>query len=273
MSPVGWSDSVSLVTGASRGIGRAVARAAAERGSRIGLVARGESDLRRVLDEIGGRGAVAVADVASRAAAEAAVASVEDQLGPLDIVVANAGIGLYGPFVEADPDDFARLVGVNVLGTMHVLRAALPGMVRRRRGHVVIVGSVAGRLGAPFEAVYSATKFAQVGLAEALSVELSAAGVGVSLVNPGPVDTAFFDRRGHDYTRSFPRKVSAERVARAVMAAVDDRRFEQLVPRWLRPAHIFRHLAPPLYLSGTRRTFRAELSDLAAGGGPTPGGG
>ncbi|HEV2368946.1 MAG TPA: SDR family NAD(P)-dependent oxidoreductase, partial [Acidimicrobiales bacterium] len=254
----------SLVTGASRGIGRAVARSAADRGSQVGLIARGQTDLKQVLDEIGGRGALAAADVASRPEAEAAVAAVERQLGPIDIVVANAGIGLYGPFFEADPEDFARLLGVNVLGTMHVLRSALPGMVQRRRGHVVIVGSVAGRLGTPFEAVYSASKFAQVGLAEALSVELSAFGIGVSLVNPGPVDTAFFDRRGHAYMRSFPRKVSAQRVAKAVMAAVDRRRFEQLVPRWLRPAQIFRHLAPPLYLSGTRRSFRAELSELAA---------
>src|SRR5581483_12045041 len=103
--------------------------------------------------------------------AAAAVKEVTAQLGPIDIVVANAGIGLYGPFLETDPDDFARLLGVNVLGTMYVIRAALESMSQRRRGHVVIVGSVAGRMGTPFEAVYSASKFAQVGLAEALAVE------------------------------------------------------------------------------------------------------
>ena len=263
MERVTWKGSVCLVTGASAGIGREVARQAAAKGARVGLVARGADDLRAVLGQIGGRGAVAAADVSRRDEAEAAVGQVAAELGPIDIVVANAGIGLYGPFAETDPDDFSRLLGVNVLGTMYVIRAALDSMTERRRGHVVIVGSVAGRMGTPFEAVYSASKFAQVGLAEALAVELSAFGIGVSLVNPGPVDTGFFAHRGHEYARGFPRKVSAERVAKAVMAAVEGRRFEQLVPRWFRGALVFRHLVPPAYLSGTRRSFASELRELA----------
>lgn len=260
---------MALVTGASQGIGRAVARAAAARGARIGLVARGEADLRAVLHEIGGRGAVAPADVSVRDQAEAAVERVTGELGPVDIAVANAGIGQYGAFVDTDPEVFERVMAVNVLGTMYVLRAVLPGMVERRRGHVVVVGSVAGRMGTPFEPVYSASKFAQVGLAESLAVELSPFGVGVSLVNPGPVDTGFFSRRGHDYDKPFPRKVTPERVARAVIDAVDKGRAEQLIPRWMRPAHLVRHLAPPLYLSGTRGSFRSELADLERSiGGP-----
>ena len=270
MTATGWNGAVCLVTGASQGIGRTVARQASDRGARVGLVARTESDLQAVLAEIGGRGAISVADVSRRHDAERAVSEISAALGPIDIIVANAGIGLYGPFAETDPDDFSRLVGVNVLGTMYIVRAALPAMIERRRGHVVVVGSVAGRMGTPFEAVYSATKFAQVGLAEALSVELSAFGIGVSLVNPGPVSTEFFQRRGHDYTRGFPKKVSPERVSRAVMAAVSGGRFEQLVPRWLRGAMIFRHMAPPIYQSGTRASFKAELAEMrdAAPGPP-----
>ena len=259
---VGWDGSVSLVTGASQGIGREVAHLAASRGSRVGLVARNEVELKAVLAEIGGRGAVAPADVSRREDAEGAVRRITAELGPVDVVVANAGVGLYGAFVDSDPDDFARLLGVNVLGTMYVVRAALVSMTERRRGHVVIVGSVAWRMGTPFEAVYSASKFAQVGLAEALTVELSAFGIGVSLVNPGPVDTGFFARRGHEYARGFPRKVSPERVARAVIAAVDGRRFEQLVPRWFRGALVFRHLVPPAYVSGTKRSFTSELREV-----------
>jgi short-subunit dehydrogenase len=229
----------------------------------VGLVARNEPGLRAVLDEIGGHGTVAVADISSHDEAERAVARVRDELGPIDVVVANAGIGQYGPFVDADPSLLERLVAVNVLGTMYVLRASLPEMVERRRGHLVIVGSVAGRMGTPFEAVYSATKFAEVGLAESLAVELSAFGIGVSMVNPGPVDTGFFDARGHVYDRTFPRKVSPERIADAVIRAVEQPRLEQLVPRWLRSALVFRHLVPAVYESGTRRSFKRELEVLA----------
>ena len=123
-------------------------------------------------------------------------------------------------------------------------------------------GSVAGRIGAPFEAVYSATKSTEVGLAESLGVELSAFGIAVSTVNPGPVDTGFFDARGHGYDRSFPGKVSPARVAAAVVRAMERRRLGQLVPRWLHSAVAFRHLAPPLYEWGTRRSFKRKLAEL-----------
>lgn len=258
-----WNGSVAIVTGASRGIGRAVCRAAADRGARVGLVARDREALEEVLDAIGGGGVVAVADVSSREQTEGAVRQVEDALGPIDIAVANAGIGLYGAFVDSDPDDFQRLLGVNLLGTMYLLRAVLPAMVERRRGHIVIVGSVAGRMAAPFEAVYSSTKFAQTALAEALSVELAAFDIGVSLVNPGVVETQFFEARGHSYDRSFPKLIPPEKVAQAVIGAVERGRHEIFVPSWLRSADVVRHVAPFLYDPGTRRSFKAELEDLS----------
>ena len=132
-------------------------------------------------------------------------------------------------------------------------------MIQRRRGHIVTVGSIAGRIGSPFEALYSATKFAQVGLTEALSVELSPYGIGVSMVNPGPVATDFFAARGHDYDRERPRPVPAAQVADAVMRAVEADHEEQFVPGWFRQAVVFRHLVPPLYRWGARRAMRAEL--------------
>jgi short-subunit dehydrogenase len=145
---------------------------------------------------------------------------------------------------------------VNLLGTMYAVRAVLPGMIERRRGHVVVIGSIAGRIGAPFEAAYSATKFGQVGMTEAIATEVADYGVGVSLVNPGPVDTDFFTTRGHAYEGDFPKPVATARVVEAVMRAVDKDEFEQVVPRWLRQAVILRHLAPPLLRWGTRRRFR-----------------
>lgn len=263
MTQVKWEGSTALITGASRGIGRAVARAAATRRASVGLVSQSESDLEKVRDELPGRRSIAVADVGSQAQIDGAVAAIQSDLGPIDIVVANAGIGSYGFFIDVDPTEIERLFTVNVFGTMNLLRAVLPEMIQRRRGHVVIVGSIAGRIGTPFEAAYSATKFAQIGLAESLSVELSAFGIGVSIVNPGPVDTGFFERRGVAYSRPFPRKVAPERVAEAVMQAVEPCRFEQFVPRWFRPAVLFRHLAPPIYQLGTRQSFKSELADLS----------
>ncbi|MCI3949849.1 MAG: Estradiol 17-beta-dehydrogenase, partial [Acidimicrobiales bacterium] len=162
---------MALVTGASRGIGREVARQAVERGARVGLVARSAADLDEVLSLVGGRGVAVTADVADADQVTHAVRQVEAALGPVDVVVANAGIGAFGPFAETDPAEIERLTRVNWLGTAYVIRAVLPGMVERRRGHVAVVASIAGRMGAPLEALYSATKFAQVGLAEALEVE------------------------------------------------------------------------------------------------------
>ena len=256
-----WNDRVAVVTGASRGIGRAVALAAAAKGARVGLIARSKGDLEAVQSELGGGGAVAVADVGEPAELSAAIAQLEAELGPVDVLVANAGIGAYGPFADVDAELIEKLVRVNVLGTIHAIRDVVPGMISRRRGHIVTIGSIAGRIGSPFEAVYSATKFAQVGLTEALSVELSPYGIGVSTVNPGVVSTDFFDARGHAYDRTRPRLIPPEDVAAAVIRAVEDGHAERFVPGWFRSAVTVRHLVPPLFRWGTRRSFRAELAE------------
>jgi short-subunit dehydrogenase len=244
------------ITGASRGIGRAVAVEAASRGARVGLISRSRGELEGVLREIGGRGVVAAADIGDRDELRAALDHIAAELGPIDILVANAGIGAWGPFAEIDLDEIERLTRVNYLGTAYAIRMLLPGMIERRRGHIVVVGSIAGRIGTPFEGAYAATKFAQIGLAEAVAVEAEQHGVGVSIVNPGIVDTEFFEARGHPAPEGPPKPVSASAVAAAVIAAVEHNRFEQVVPRWLRSAVVLRHAAPPLLRWGTRRRFR-----------------
>ena len=250
---------VVLVTGASRGIGAAVALAVAAKGARVALVARTEPDLEAVLAKLDGQGAVATADVADPVALAGAVAKLEADLGPIDVLVANAGIGAYGPFVDIEPEELERLVKVNVLGTMYAIKAVLPGMIARRRGHVVTIGSIAGRIGSPFEAVYAATKFAGVGLTEALAVEVEPYGIGVSVVNPGPVDSDFGNARGHPYDRERPKPVPPQDVADAVIKAIEQGRDELYVPKWFRPAVVTRHLLPPMFRWGTKRSFRDEL--------------
>jgi short-subunit dehydrogenase len=258
---VKWQDTVALITGASSGIGAEVARQASAQGSRVGLIARRSRELEGLRDELGTGCAIAVADVADRHQVDAAVNDLSAALGPPDIVVNNAGIGLYGAFLDADVDEIDALMRTNYLGVVHVLKAVLPGMVTRRRGHVVNVGSIAGRIGAPFEAAYSASKFALTGLSEALSVELAPFGIAVSLVNPGPVDTPFFETRGHRYERKHPKPVSAGRVARAVLRSVEHDKAEVCVPPILQQAVVTKTLVPPLFGWGTARTFAKELRE------------
>jgi short-subunit dehydrogenase len=136
-------------------------------------------------------------------------------------------------------------------------------MITRRRGHIVTIGSIAGRIGSPFEALYSATKFAGVGLTEALAVEVESYGIAVSIVNPGPVETDFGNARGHPYDRSSPKPVSAGAVASVVVDAIEHERHEVYVPTWLRPAVATRHVLPPLFRWGTARSFQRELADDA----------
>jgi short-subunit dehydrogenase len=128
----------------------------------------------------------------------------------------------------------------------------------------VTIGSIAGRIGSPFEAVYSASKFAGVGLTEALAVEVAPYGVAVSLVNPGVVATDFGNARGHPYDRDRPKPISADAVARVVVAAIDGDVAETYVPKSFRGAVVTRHLLPPLFRWGTARSFRTELRDDAA---------
>jgi short-subunit dehydrogenase len=256
-----WAGATAFITGASRGIGAAVARAASAEGATLGLVARDETDLEAVLASCGGRGAVAVADVGDPRALEAAFADLERELGPPDILVANAGIGQYGAFADITAEEVERVVRVNVLGMTHAIRLVVPGMIQRRRGHIVTLGSIAGRLGSPFESVYSASKFAGVGLTEALVVELEPYGIGVSMVNPGPVATDFGEARGHPYDRARPKPVPPEQVAGAVVKAVRGQRHEQYVPGAFRGAVVTRHLLPPLFRWGSKRSFTKELAE------------
>jgi short-subunit dehydrogenase len=257
---VGWSGSTVIITGASRGIGAATARAAAAQGARVGLLARAEGDLQEVLASIGGQGAYVVADVVDGPAVALAIGRLEAQLGPTDILVANAGIGQYGAFADVTAEEAERVITVNVLGQIHAMRAVVPGMIERRRGHLVSMGSIAGRIGTPFESVYAASKFANVGLAEALVTELAPYGIGVSIINPGPVATDFGEARGHVYDRPRPKPVPAEQVADAVIKAVEGRSLERYVPARLRPAVPVRHLLPRLFRWGTAKSMSRELA-------------
>lgn len=179
-----------LLTGASRGIGESLARALAGRGCEIGMMARSEGELRRLAESLPGSGHRPLpADVGDRAAVEAAATA----FGAIDLLVANAGVAHYGPYAELDIEAEERMTRVNWLGTLHTVRAALPGMLERRRGHVVIVSSGAALRTFPQAAVYGATKAAQRGFSEALRHELDGTGVSLTTVYPGEIRSHLHD--------------------------------------------------------------------------------
>jgi 2-hydroxycyclohexanecarboxyl-CoA dehydrogenase len=183
---------VALVTGSGRGIGRAIARRLAGDGMAVGVVDVDAATAGAVADDIardGGRAASAVADVADRAAVAAAVRTVEAALGPVDVLVNNAGWERMALFVESEPALWDRLIAVNYRGTLNVTHAVVAGMIGRKRGRIVTIASDAGRVGSTGEAVYSGCKAALVGFSKALAREVARHGVTVNVVCPGPVDT------------------------------------------------------------------------------------
>jgi short-subunit dehydrogenase len=223
---------VVLVTGASRGIGRATAELLADRGAQVVPAGRDGGALADVAERTGGT--PLIADLALPGAASRLVEQVRSLHGRLDGVVANAGIGHAGPVAAMTDAQVAALVDLNVRGTLELGRAAAGVFTDQGPGGgLVFVTSIAGAVGVPGESVYSATKAAVEAFAVVLREELRPAGAAVSTVLPGVVGTGFFDTRGAAYDRRFPRPVPAERVARAVVGALERGRPRTVVPRWL----------------------------------------
>ena len=181
---------VALITGASRGIGAATARILDAAGAKLGLVSRSGDDL-----GIGGAIGVA-ADVRDPDAIGAAVEAVVERYGGLDILFVNAGVGAYGPILDLPADHLDEMIEVNVKGAIYTIRAALPHLLRSDAADIVTLASEAGRRGLPNEAVYCASKFAQVGLTRALDHELRERGIRCTNVCPGGVATDFAMGRG-----------------------------------------------------------------------------
>jgi short-subunit dehydrogenase len=261
---VEWVGAVVVVTGASRGIGAEIARQAAAKGAKLGLIARNEAELRELADELPTDAVVAPADVTDKAELVKALRRVRDAFGQIDVLVNNAGIGAYGPFTAGGADQLEQLWPINVAAVAHGMAEVLPDMQRRGSGTIVNMTSIAGRIGAPGEAAYCASKFAVIGLSETVRAEVHDSGVKICLINPGPVLTAFGETRGHPYDRDFPRPVSAARVAKLTMRAIDRGTPEIFIPRWLRPSLIFKNLVPPLFDLGVRPEARRMLKNWNA---------
>lgn len=217
---------VIAITGASSGIGRAAALRFARDGASLAICARRADRLAAVADDIqhaGGRALPIQADVTLPEDMDRFVEQTVSTFGRLDVLLCNAGYGLYGEIDRVAPDEMRAIMDVNYHGTFLAARAALPVFRRQQAGHLIIVSSIVGQRGIPFMGPYSATKFAQAGLAECLRAEFQGTAIHVSIVYPISTDTEFFDemtRKSGFATRAQGPRQSPDDVAEAIARAV-----------------------------------------------------
>jgi short-subunit dehydrogenase len=222
-----WRGRVALVSGASAGIGAATALALAAKGCAVTVLARRRDRLDAVAARVraaGGRAHVVAGDVTADHDVTRAVAETIATFGALDLVIANAGAGFHGSLLDTSPDAMASLMDLNYMGTFLLAREALPHLLRAPRANLVVVSSIVGRRGLGWGGAYAATKFAQVGLAESLRVELAGTSVRVSVVFPVSTETEFREAmaraQGFAIAGHGPRQ-SAEHVARAIVRGIE----------------------------------------------------
>jgi NADP-dependent 3-hydroxy acid dehydrogenase YdfG len=221
---------VALITGASGGIGAAVARKLHDAGASVGLLSRRGDDLGLE------RGLGVECDVRDRAAVDEATEAVIERFGRLDIVVANAGVGAYGPFLELDPDQVEEMIDVNLKGTLYTAAATLPHLLDSGEGDFLSLASVAGLRAFPGESVYNASKFGQLGFTRSLDHELRERGVRATCICPGGVNTNFAIGSGR--TQGDPAlegMLTADEVADVVLFTVTRPRDMRILTTSFRP--------------------------------------
>ena len=259
---------IALVTGASAGIGKECALELARGGYRVYLAARRKDLLDAMADEcgrLGGAGVAVPTDVAEPAQVQALVDRAVAEAGRVDVMINNAGYGIFARVQETSEADMRRIMDVNFMGVFCGCKAVLPVMMRQRSGHILNVSSVIGKRGTPFHGAYCATKFAIAGLTESLRVEMMPYGVHVTLVCPALTETEFFDRNGGGAARSsfvkFKKFMSAEAVAKKMVRAIGRRRPEIVFTAGGKFLTLMSAIAPGLIDRG----MKAYHDDLAKG--------
>ena len=181
-----------IITGAGRGIGRAIAIALANEGVNVGLLARSEEHLQEVVKETEAQGVKAVfatADISSNEEVTKAIHSLTRELGTIDILINNAGIAKFGKFMDLEVAEWEKIIQVNLMGVYYVTRAVLPGMIEQQSGDIINISSSAGQKGAPITSAYSASKFGVMGITESLAMEVRKHNIRVSALTPSTVAT------------------------------------------------------------------------------------
>ncbi|HEU5102364.1 MAG TPA: SDR family NAD(P)-dependent oxidoreductase [Roseiflexaceae bacterium] len=230
-------DKVIVITGASSGFGEQIARRCSLAGARIVLVARSPERLELLANELGqrdGQALAVAADVTSAPDVARVVSATFERFGRADVLVVNAGFGVLDRIVDAPVEDLREMIDVNVIGATRCLKALLPSMLQRRSGQIVIMGSLAGLMATHNMGYYSATKFALVGLARSLMLELHGTGVRCALICPGTAQTGFQQRADESKYPRITRLVgcTSEQVAQATMRAIRRRTHGEVVVPW-----------------------------------------
>ncbi len=269
------SNPVIVITGASAGIGRAAARRLARDGARVVVSARRIDRLEALAREIGGAGGHALplaADVTREADMQMLVERALATFGRLDVMLCNAGFGIEGSVDDVSVEHARRVMEVNYLGTFHAARAALPVFRRQRHGHLIFTSSIVGKRGVPFMGAYSATKFAQVGLAECLRSELAGSGICVTVVYPISTESEFFDvmaRESGTASRMLGPRQSPEQVADAIAAAVA-RPVPEVYPYPKSRGLVWLNAVAPGFCDRVVQKFGRQRVPVHAAGGDAP---
>jgi NAD(P)-dependent dehydrogenase (short-subunit alcohol dehydrogenase family) len=260
IAPRSLTGRVVAVTGGGRGIGRAIAQALAREGARVAVGDLDGSSAEQTAATLGGDALGLPLDVTDHAGLIAFLDEVEQRLGPLDVLVNNAGIMPVTPLAEESADSIARQLDLNLRAVIHGTQEAMRRMVPRRTGHIVNVSSVAGRSGFPHLATYSATKHGVVGLSEAVRQELRGTGVEISVVMPSVVNTELATGLADSRVKA----VEPEDVANEVVAALKKPRFDIFVPRSNGPLIQLTSPLPRTWREAIGRWIKADRSLLDA---------
>ena len=209
---------VAVVTGAGRGIGRAIAIELGKLGAKVVVASRNRSELEETGKAIGANASVLATNVRKKDELERLFEQVAAAVGPVDILVNAAGLGIFGPVVNFKDEDFETLIETNLRGIFFTCRYVLPSMIERKRGHIINIASIAGKVGSANRAVYCASKFGVVGFTESLAEEVRQYGVRASVICPGSTDTRFSPSETSGKARE--RMLRPEDVAHAVRMLV-----------------------------------------------------
>ncbi|CAG5090658.1 MAG: oxidoreductase [Thermobacillus sp.] len=226
-------DKIVWITGAGSGIGAETAKQLASRGAVPILTGRNEERLRRTAAEIGAGCGVYRLDVTDNGQVQDVARRIQADFGPVDVLVNNAGFGIFEMFRDAPLDHIESMMDTNYMGMVRCTKAVLPSFLARREGHIVNIASIAGKFATPKSTGYTASKHAVLGFTNALRLELRGTGIAVSAVNPGPIDTPFFeiaDPDGH-YVRNVRRfMLKPEKVAAKIVKVIETRKAEVDLP-------------------------------------------